>query len=66
MQTWSTLKDPERQLLFDRLHVRIKTRVSETTEFRRLFTKVLIASNATAGGAIIAFIASLIERPGTG
>ena len=65
MPIWSSLNDLEKKLLFDRLHSRIESRVSETTELRRLLAKVLLASNATAAGAIIAFIAS-IARHGDG
>ena len=63
-KSWERLADQERSFLFSRLTARIESRASEMTELRRFFVKALVAANATAAAATLAFVESVAKGAG--
>jgi hypothetical protein len=61
---WQGLADREKDFLFQRLNNRIESRASEMTELRKFFVKALVAANATAAAATLAFVESVAKGSG--
>jgi len=57
--SWQQLPESQQRLLFERLQNRIDSRAAEMTELRRFFVKALVASNATAAAATLAFAGTI-------